>query len=71
METLRLHRCQTIGLSERAHRRLRRFAQEAEFSEAEAVTFVFEHFDSLMNEDTFAQRLAQFQARARVSKGEA
>ena len=68
MDALRLHRRQTIALSERAQRR---FAQEASLTESEAITFVFEHFDSLMHEDSFMQRLKQFQARSTAQKGDA
>jgi hypothetical protein len=71
MDALSLHRRQTIALSERAQRRLRRFAQEASLTESEAITFVFEHFDSLMHEDSFMQRLKQFQARSTAQKGDA
>lgn len=63
MESLRLTRRQTRALSDRATRRLRQFAQSAGLSEDEAITFIFENFDSVINEDTFTQRLALFQAR--------
>jgi hypothetical protein len=37
-----------------------RLAQEAELDEGEALSFLFENFDSVINEDSFSHRLRLF-----------
>ena len=49
-------------MTEDGYRRLRRFAQEAGLDEGEALSFLFENFDSVMNEETFGHRLRLFNA---------
>lgn len=61
---LRLTRRMPYPVSETAFRRIRRFAREAGLSEGEALSFIFENFDSVMNEDTFSQRLKLWKAEA-------
>ena len=39
---------------------LRRFAGEAGLDEGEALSFLFENFDSVIDEDTFGHRLRIF-----------
>lgn len=51
-----------IAMTEDAYRRLRRFASEAGLDEGEALSFLFENFDSVLNEETFGQRLRLFNA---------
>jgi len=57
---LRLTRRFNAAMTEDAYRRLRRFAQEAGLDEGEALSFLFENFDSVINEDTFSHRLRIF-----------
>ena len=56
----RLTRRFTAAMTEDAYRRLRRFAQEAGLDEGEALSFLFENFDSVINEETFVHRLRLF-----------
>jgi hypothetical protein len=57
---LRLTRRFPVAMTEDAYRRLRRFAREAGLDEGEALSFLFENFDSVMNPDTFDHRLRIF-----------
>lgn len=57
---LRLTRRMPIAMSEDAYRRLRRFAREAGLDEGEALSFLFENFDSVIDQDTFGHRLRIF-----------
>jgi hypothetical protein len=59
---LRLTRRLNIAMTEDAYRRLKRFAAEAGLDEGEALSFLFENFDSVMDEDTFGHRLRLFNA---------
>ncbi len=56
----RLTRRFNAAMTEDGYRRLRRFAQEAGLDEGEALSFLFENFDSVINEDTFGHRLRIF-----------
>ena len=58
----RLTRRFPVSMTEDGYRRLKRFAQEAGLDEGEALSFLFEHFDSVINEDTFGHRLRLFNA---------
>lgn len=58
---LRLTRRFPIAMSEDGYRRLRRFAKDSNLEEGEALSFLFENFNSVINEDTFGQRLRMFQ----------
>ena len=49
-------------MSEDGYRRLRRFAAEAGLEEGEALSFLFEHFDSVTDGETLAHRLRLFTA---------
>jgi hypothetical protein len=59
---LRLTRRPNIAMTEDGYRRLRRFAQEAGLDEGEALSFLFENFDSVIDEETFGHRLRLFNA---------
>lgn len=59
---LRLTRRFTVAMTNDAHRTLFRFAEEAGISVDEALTFVFEHFGSVMNADNLSHRLKLFKA---------
>lgn len=56
----RLTRRLPVAMTEDSYRRLRRFAEETGLDENEALSFVFENFDSVINKDTFDHRLKLF-----------
>ncbi|MGV6849594.1 MAG: hypothetical protein ACWA5A_14565 [Marinibacterium sp.] len=56
----RLTRRFNVAMTEDGYRRLRRFAQEAGLDEGEALSFLFEHFDSVTDTDTLTHRLRLF-----------
>ena len=58
----RLTRRFPAAMTEDAYRRLKRFAAEAGLSEDEALSFLFENFDSVTNPDTLPHRLRLFAA---------
>ncbi len=47
-------------MTEDGFRRLRRFATEAGLDEGEALSFLFENFDSVMDEGNLTHRLRLF-----------
>ena len=49
-----------VAMTEDGYRRLRRFASDAGLDEGEALSFLFENFDSILNEETFGHRLRIF-----------
>ncbi len=59
---LRLTRRFPVAMTEDGYRRLRRFSKDTGLEEGEALSFLFENFDSVMNEDTFGHRLNLFQS---------
>ncbi|KFE36018.1 hypothetical protein [Thioclava atlantica] len=65
---LKLTRRFPVAMTNDAYRRLNRFAQEAEISPDEALTFFFEHFNSIMNEDNLNHRLNLFKAELAARK---
>ena len=65
---LRLTRRLNIAMTEDAFRRLRRFAAEAGLDEGEALSFVFENFDSLMDTETFGAKIRQFNSELEARK---
>ena len=48
-------------MTEDGYRRLKRFASDSQLEEGEALSFLFKNFNSVINEDTFGQRLKMFQ----------
>lgn len=65
---LRLTRRVAIALSEDAWRRLRRFALEAGLDEGEALSFLFENFDSVTDAENLGHRLRLFNAELEARK---
>lgn len=59
---LRLTRRFPAAMTEDGYRRLKKFAKDTQLEEGEALSFLFENFDSVINEDTFGHRLRNFQA---------
>ncbi|MFK7745745.1 MAG: hypothetical protein AB8B47_11870 [Roseobacter sp.] len=49
-----------VAMTEDGYRRLKRFSSEAGLDEGEALSFLFENFDSVINEETFSHRLRLF-----------
>jgi hypothetical protein len=62
-ERIRLTRRFPAQMTETAYRRLRAFAAQADLSEAEAMSFVFENIDGITDEATVKHRLMQFKSR--------
>ena len=56
----RLTRRFNVGMTEDGYRRLKRFAAEAGLDEGEALSFLFEHFDSVTNHENLTARLRLF-----------
>ncbi len=50
------------AMTEDGYRRLKRFAQEAGLDEGEALSFLFENFDSVTNHENLTARLRLFNA---------
>ena len=58
----RLTRRFNAAMTEDGYRRLRRFAADAGLDEGEALSFLFEHFDSVTDRDNLTTRLRLFNA---------
>lgn len=65
---LRLTRRVTMALSEDAYRRLRRFGADAGLDEGEALSFLFENFDSVTDGSALTHRLRLFNAELEARK---
>lgn len=65
---LRLTRRFPVAMTEDGYRRLRRFAADAGLDEGEALSFLFENFDSVMDEDNLTHRLRLFNAELEARK---
>lgn len=59
---LRLTRRFPVAVTNDAYRALSRFAAEAGISTDEALTFLFEHFGSVVDQDNLTHRLRLFKA---------
>ena len=58
----RLTRRFPIAMTEDGYRRLKRFASEAGLDEGEALSFLFENFDSVTNSENLTARMRLFNA---------
>ncbi|MGR3805805.1 hypothetical protein [Marinibacterium profundimaris] len=56
----RLTRRFPVAMTEDGYRRLKRFAAEAGLDEGEALSFLFEHFDSVTDTEALSHRLRLF-----------
>lgn len=56
----RLTRRFPCAMTEDGYRRLKRFAQEAGLDEGEALSFLFENFDSVTDSENLTARLRLF-----------
>lgn len=59
---LRLTRRFPVAMTEDGYRRLKKFSNEAGLDEGEALSFLFENFNSVMDHDNLATRLRLFNA---------
>ena len=64
----RLTRRLSVDMTEDGYRGLRRFAGEAGLDEGEALSFLFEHFDSVTDSETLSHRLRLFNAELEARK---
>ncbi|NNE87840.1 MAG: hypothetical protein HKN27_07165 [Silicimonas sp.] len=59
---LRLTRRFPVAMTEDGYRRLKKFSQEAGLVEGEALSFIFENFNSVMDHENLETRLRLFNA---------
>ena len=64
----RLTRRFPAAMTEDGYRRLKRFAEEAGLDEGEALSFLFENFDSVTDTDALTHRLRLFNAELEARK---
>ena len=57
---LRLTRRFQVAMTEDGYRRLKKFSNDAGLDEGEALSFMFENFDAILDEEMFLHRLRQF-----------
>ena len=65
---LRLTRRFPVAMTEDGYRRLKKFAREAGLDEGEGLSFLFENFDSILDQDTFGHRLRLFNSELEARK---
>ena len=65
---LRLTRRFPVAMTEDGYRRLKRFAKDAGLDEGEALSFLFENFTSVINEDNLTHRLRLFNSELEARK---
>jgi hypothetical protein len=64
----RLTRRFPVAMTEDGYRRLKRFAAEAGLDEGEALSFLFENWSSVVNEDNLTHRLRLFNSELETRK---
>ncbi|WP_309664174.1 hypothetical protein [Tabrizicola sp.] len=64
----RLTRRFNAAMTEDGYRALKRFSAEAGLEEGEALSFLFENFDSVTDKDTLGHRLRLFNAELQERK---
>jgi len=65
---LKLTRRVNLAMTEDAWRKLKKFSTEAGLDEGEALSFLFENFSSVMNEDNLTHRLRIFNSELEARK---
>lgn len=65
---LKLTRRFPVAMTEDAYRRLRKFSSEAGLDEGEALSFLFENFNSVMDHENLTTRLRLFNAELEARK---
>lgn len=64
----RLTRRFPVAMTEDGYRNLRRFAHEAGLDEGEALSFLFENFDSVTDTEALAARMRLFNSELEARK---
>lgn len=64
----RLTRRFPVAMTEDGYRRLRKFATDAGLDEGEALSFLFENFDSVTDQETLALKMRQFNSELEARK---
>ncbi|WP_299146160.1 hypothetical protein [uncultured Tateyamaria sp.] len=64
----RLTRRFPVAMTEDGYRRLKRFANEAGLDEGEALSFLFENFESVTHEENLTARLRLFNSELEARK---
>lgn len=64
----RLTRRFPVAMTEDSYRKLRGFAREAGLDEGEALSFLFENFKSVINEDKLTRKLREFNSELEARK---
>lgn len=64
----RLTRRFPVAMTEDGYRGLRKFAAQAGLDEGEALSFLFENFDSVTDAETLGHRLRQFNTELEARK---
>ena len=64
----RLTRRFPVAMTEDGYRRLKRFASEAGLDEGEALSFLFENFESVTHEENLTARMRLFNAELEARK---
>ena len=64
----RLTRRMPVAMTEDAYRRLRSFATDAGLEEGEALSFLFENFDSVTHSENLSHHLRLFNAQLDARK---
>ena len=65
---LRLTRRFPVAMTEDGYRRLKKFSDEAGLDEGEALSFLFENFNSVMNHENLETRLRLFNSELEARK---
>lgn len=65
---LRLTRRFPVAMTEDGYRRLRKFSTDAGLDEGEALSFLFENFSSVIDEDNLTHRLRIFNSELEARK---
>ncbi len=64
----RLTRRFPVAMTEDGYRGLKKFAQDAGLDEGEALSFLFEHFDSVTDSEVLTIKLRQFNSELEARK---
>ena len=64
----RLTRRFPVAMTEDGYRRLKKFSDEAGLDEGEALSFLFENFNSVMNHENLETRLRLFNSELEARK---
>lgn len=57
-----------VAMTEDGYRRLRRFSSDSGLDEGEALSFIFEHFDRIIDPEGLARRLRLFNSELEARK---